>query len=67
MNGVAFASFIASGQTCVSGSRILVQNSIYEQFMDMLLKKIKNITERIGDRKLLSFSFLGFLCRLIQM
>lgn len=31
INTCAFAAFIASGQTCVSGSRLLVQEGIYEE------------------------------------
>ncbi|KAG6335110.1 hypothetical protein ID866_3979 [Astraeus odoratus] len=52
VNGVAFASFIASGQTCVSGTRILVQEGIYDEFMDSFLEKAQSITRRMGDRKL---------------
>ena len=32
VDGVAFAAFVASGQTCVSGKRILVQAPIFEDF-----------------------------------
>ncbi|KAI0082397.1 aldehyde dehydrogenase [Panus rudis PR-1116 ss-1] len=48
-NGVAFASFVASGQTCVSGTRILVQDGIYDQFMSHFLDKVKSIRRRMGD------------------
>lgn len=47
VNAAAFASFIASGQTCVQGSRLLVQESIYTEFVDKFIKKVKNI--KIGD------------------
>ncbi|KAG9087577.1 hypothetical protein FRC06_002472 [Ceratobasidium sp. 370] len=49
VNGAAFACFVASGQTCVSGTRLIVEGSIYEEFVDAFIKKVKNIEERIGD------------------
>ncbi|KAG8883062.1 hypothetical protein FRB97_007327 [Tulasnella sp. 331] len=49
INGTAFAAFVASGQTCVSGTRLLVQDGIYDAFLAGLLAKVKSITERIGD------------------
>lgn len=39
VNGVCFAAFVASGQTCVSAKRILVQESIYEEFVSKLVAK----------------------------
>ena len=47
VNAAAFAAYIASGQTCVQGSRLLVQQSIYAEFIDKLVQKVKGI--RIGD------------------
>lgn len=47
VNGVAFASFVASGQTCVSAKRILVQESIYEEFVAKLVAKTAKIG--LGD------------------
>lgn len=49
VNGVAFASFIASGQTCVSGARILIQDKVYDSFMNAFLDKVRNIAQRIGN------------------
>jgi len=49
INGVAFGSFVASGQTCVSGTRLLVHSKIYDSFLEGLVAKIKSITDRIGD------------------
>ncbi|KAG8725360.1 hypothetical protein FRC09_001164 [Ceratobasidium sp. 395] len=49
VNGVAFACFVASGQTCVSGTRLIVEDSIYDEFVDAFVKKVKSIEERIGD------------------
>lgn len=45
--GTAFGAFIAAGQTCICGSRILVQESIYEEFVDALSTEASRI--RIGD------------------
>jgi len=50
VNGAAFASFIASGQTCVSGTRLLVQSGVYDTFVSQFLEKAKSITRRMGDR-----------------
>ncbi|KAH9971339.1 aldehyde dehydrogenase [Lactifluus volemus] len=49
VNGAAFASFVASGQTCVSGTRLLVQSGVYDAFVPQFLEKVKNITIRMGD------------------
>lgn len=57
VNGVAFASFIASGQTCVSGTRIIIQEKIYDKFMEAFLDKVESIRRRMGDRK---FRILDF-------
>jgi len=43
VNGVAFAAFVASGQTCVSAKRILVQETIFEQFVSKLVDKVNNL------------------------
>ena len=50
VNGAAFASFIASGQTCVSGTRLLVQSGVYDAFVSQFLDKVRSITRRMGDR-----------------
>ncbi|KAF9054976.1 aldehyde dehydrogenase [Hymenopellis radicata] len=49
VNGVAFASFVASGQTCVSGTRLIVQEGIYDAFMEAFLTKVESIRARMGD------------------
>jgi len=36
-----FASFIASGQTCVTGSRLLIHSEVYDEFIDLLIKRTK--------------------------
>ena len=47
VNGCAFASFVASGQTCIQGSRAVVHSSIYDRFVEQLSEKVSNI--RLGD------------------
>lgn len=42
-----FASFIASGQTCVTGSRLLVHEDIYDRFAELLETRVKAL--RVGD------------------
>jgi phenylacetaldehyde dehydrogenase len=45
--GVAFGAFIAAGQTCICGSRLLVQRSIQERFLERLAGIARSI--RVGD------------------
>jgi acyl-CoA reductase-like NAD-dependent aldehyde dehydrogenase len=45
--GAAFAGFIAAGQTCIAGTRLLVQRSIHDAFVDALVAQARRI--RIGD------------------
>jgi len=42
-----FASFIASGQTCVTGSRLLIHSDVYDEFVDLLVKRTKAL--RVGS------------------
>ncbi|KAI0638355.1 aldehyde dehydrogenase [Trametes polyzona] len=49
VNGATFACFVASGQTCVSGTRLLVQDEVYDEFMDRFLKKVESVTRRMGN------------------
>lgn len=42
-----FASFIAAGQTCVQGARLLVQQSIYDRVLNLLVNRAGSL--RIGD------------------
>ncbi|RAL06388.1 aldehyde dehydrogenase [Aspergillus ibericus CBS 121593] len=42
-----FASFIASGQTCVTGSRLLVHADMYDEFTALLKKRVEAL--RLGD------------------
>lgn len=47
INGAAFASFVASGQTCIMGARLIVHESIYDSFTHKLAEKVRRI--RLGD------------------
>jgi phenylacetaldehyde dehydrogenase len=46
VNGAAFAAFIGAGQTCVCGARLLVQETIYEKFLEKFRAKVEAI--RVG-------------------
>lgn len=48
VNGIVFGSFVASGQTCVASTRIIVQSSIIHELLDKLKIKVASITERMG-------------------
>ncbi|GAB6987769.1 aldehyde dehydrogenase [Nocardioides pyridinolyticus] len=45
--GAAFGGFIGAGQTCIAGSRLLVQRSIHDEFLGALKSVAEGI--RIGD------------------
>jgi len=45
--GAAFAGFIAAGQTCIAGTRLLVQRSIHDDFVAALVDQAHRI--RVGD------------------
>jgi acyl-CoA reductase-like NAD-dependent aldehyde dehydrogenase len=45
--GAAFAAFVAAGQSCVAGSRFLVQRASYDAFVTALVARATAI--RIGD------------------
>jgi aldehyde dehydrogenase (NAD+) len=47
VKGAISGIFAASGQTCIAGSRLLVQRSIHDQFVEKLVAFAK--TARIGD------------------
>ncbi|MER8707692.1 aldehyde dehydrogenase [Mesorhizobium sp. M1088] len=46
-NAVVASIFAATGQSCVAGSRLLVQRSVKDEFLDRLKRKAEAI--RIGD------------------
>jgi len=47
VNGAAFGAFIAAGQTCICGARVLVQESVYDDVVAGLAAKAESI--RVGD------------------
>ena len=47
VKGVISGIFAATGQTCIAGSRLLVQKSIHDQFVDKLVALAK--TAKMGD------------------
>ncbi|PNS14544.1 Aldehyde dehydrogenase [Sphaceloma murrayae] len=49
VNGVAFASFMASGQTCIAATRVLVQNRVVDQVREGLVGKMEGIRRRMGS------------------
>jgi acyl-CoA reductase-like NAD-dependent aldehyde dehydrogenase len=46
-SGAAFAGFIAAGQSCVAGSRVIVQEAVADQFKERLVDVTEGI--RVGD------------------
>ncbi|MGE7904617.1 aldehyde dehydrogenase family protein [Peribacillus sp. NPDC094092] len=47
VNGAMFGIYFAQGQVCASGSRLFVQESIYDKFMDLFTSKVQSI--RVGN------------------
>ncbi|RXH86685.1 hypothetical protein DVH24_021958 [Malus domestica] len=47
VKGTLAAKFRNSGQTCVCANRIIVQEGIYEKFMDAFVKAVQNL--QVGD------------------
>ncbi|WP_255699985.1 aldehyde dehydrogenase [Jiella avicenniae] len=47
VNGVTSAIFAASGQSCAAGSRLLLQDKIYDKALERILSRAKEIV--IGD------------------
>jgi phenylacetaldehyde dehydrogenase len=43
VEGVLAAGFIASGQTCVTGSRVIVQEGIYDEFIQRLVQRTREL------------------------
>lgn len=46
-NGVIAGIFAASGQTCIAGSRLLVQRSVHDDLVGAIVERAKSI--RLGD------------------
>ena len=47
VNGVLFGIFSSSGESCIAGSRLSVQDSVRTQFLDRLARKAQTL--RVGD------------------
>jgi acyl-CoA reductase-like NAD-dependent aldehyde dehydrogenase len=47
VNGIVSGVFAASGQSCMAGSRVLVQDSIYDEVAAALVARVRDI--RLGD------------------
>ncbi len=47
VNGAVSGIFAATGQTCIAGSRLLLQESVHDQFVEKLIALAK--TARMGD------------------
>ncbi len=47
VNYAAFGAFVGAGQTCICGSRQIVQEKIYDEFVEKLAAKARSI--RIGN------------------
>jgi betaine-aldehyde dehydrogenase len=47
INGVLFGIFSSQGQSCIAGSRLFVQRSIYEAFVPRLIAATRRL--RVGD------------------
>jgi len=46
VNGAVFAGYIASGQTCVQGARVLVSEKMYDRFATAFVEKVSKL--RVG-------------------
>lgn len=47
VKGAISGIFAAAGQSCMAGSRLLIQSSIHDQFVERLLRFMENV--RLGD------------------
>lgn len=74
VNGIVFGSFIASGQTCVASTRILVERGVYDEVLEILKEKVEGIERRMGSPKnagsmmgpLISAKQLKHVCDLVD-
>jgi phenylacetaldehyde dehydrogenase len=46
VNGAVFAGYIASGQTCVQGARVLISDKLYDRFAAAFVEKVSKL--RVG-------------------
>ena len=64
VNGALGAIFGATGQSCVAGSRLLLQDTIADQFLELMVDKARKIL--IGD-PMLDETEMGPLCTTNQL
>ena len=64
VNGILLSIFSATGQSCVAGSRLIVQENIYDELIAKLAERASQI--RIGD-PLDANSQMGPLATLVQL
>ena len=64
VNGTIAGIFAAGGQTCIAGSRLLLHESIHDEFVERLVERTKQI--RMGDPSLIE-SELGPLATTAQL
>ncbi|KAI0197858.1 aldehyde dehydrogenase [Astrocystis sublimbata] len=48
VNGIAFGSFVASGQTCIASTRIIVERKVWNEVLRLLQVKTETIRARMG-------------------
>ena len=46
LDGAVFGVFSLNGERCTAGSRILVERSIYDDFVARLAERARNVTRR---------------------
>ncbi|KAI0477893.1 aldehyde dehydrogenase [Xylariaceae sp. FL0804] len=49
VNGIAFGSFVASGQTCIASTRIIAQHAVLPDLLERLRAKTEGIARRMGS------------------
>ena len=47
VRGALFGGFIAAGQTCIAGTRLLVEETIHDEFVALLVEAVSRLT--VGD------------------
>jgi len=47
LDGVIFMAYSLNGERCTSNSRLLVENSVYDEFVGRVIERVKKI--RVGD------------------
>ena len=61
VNGLLAGIFAASGQTCIAGSRALIQSSIYDEVVKLLVERTRKII--VGDPQDMATEMGTIACR----